>query len=271
MSMGARIFNLDDNERFVRSTSPVEAKIEELPAQAGFRGAISLPLLPDLIQIYTVSMADGALTIDRGTQTGTIWLEQGAIVHAVCGKKTGEEAVYELLRWEDGRFSLDTEARAPFHSIHASWQGVLMEGCRRIDEAAFASAGEELQVSAPSSSTEPLDDVCLAIEQALNGFLSVAILDRGDGSVLAHRSGANGISFRSVGPLIAEMLQRQSQAMASLGHPGSLQDSFSTLEDQVHLLEVLSESRVLYLAVKRGGVNLATVRRVVAHALSRLS
>src|SRR5689334_7150367 len=75
--------------------------------RTGFSGAISLPLLPDLIQIYTVSLANGALTIRRGVDQGTIWFEQGQMVHAECGDLVGEEAVYQLLHWENGHFSLD--------------------------------------------------------------------------------------------------------------------------------------------------------------------
>jgi CheY-like chemotaxis protein len=111
------------------------AAIDRLRARgAGFSGAISLPMLPDLIQIYTLSMANGALTIRHGERSGTIWFERGAIVHACCGDLRAERAVYELLRWQGGAFSLDPAATPPERSITASWQEVLMEGCRLLDE-----------------------------------------------------------------------------------------------------------------------------------------
>ena len=232
---------------------------------AGFSGAISLPLLPDLIQIYTISMADGALTIGSGTQSGTIWFEHGAMVHAVCGETTGEEAVYQLIQWHDGRFSLDKDARAPFRSIQTSWQEVLMEGCRRLDEAALAIVHDP-EHDDPDS---PLDAICARIQRYLNGFLAVAILDSRDGSLLAQRSRGDEISLQSAGPLIAELLSQQSKVMNSLGRPASLLDSFTTFGNQVHLLEVLPENRLLYLAVTRDGANLAVVRRAVDHAFAK--
>src|SRR4029453_5010210 len=100
----------------------------------GFSGAISLPLLPDLIQVYTASMADGALTIRRGPNEGTIWFERGEMIPAVCGQSVGGEAVYALLQWQNGHFSLDAGARSTVRSITSSWQTVLMEGCRLLDE-----------------------------------------------------------------------------------------------------------------------------------------
>jgi hypothetical protein len=247
--MTARIFNLDD-ERLNRAPLRV----------AGFSGAISLPLLPDLIQIYTTSMADGALTIHRGTENGTIWFDRGAMVHAVCGELTGEEAVYRLLQWHDGQFSHDRGAQAPSRSITASWQEVLMEGCRRLDE-------EALEEGLPERFLEML----LQIEQDVRGLLGMALLDSADGSLLAQRPHGGALDFEAAGPLVAELLRQQSRIMTSLGCPPSLLDSLSILGDQVHLLEALPEGRLLYLVVDRNGVNLATVRRAVDRALARLS
>jgi hypothetical protein len=254
--MTARIFNLQEDERFVRAT--------------GFSGAISLPLLPDIIQIYTVSMADGALTIRRGTQSGTIWFERGAMVHAVCGALTGEEAVYRLLEWGDGQFSLDKTAAAPLHSIEASWQEVLMEGCRRLDEAAMGEVKDATPaLSGAAPAPQPFAAAFSHIEQSLTGLLAVAVLDVADGTVIAQRVRTAALDFRTAGPLIAELLRQQARVMASLGRPAALLDSFSTLDDQVHLLDSLPEGRLLYLAVARDGVNLAVVRRVVDRALGR--
>jgi hypothetical protein len=258
--MSARILNFEDDERLARAA---RGELELLPSASGFSGAISLPLLPDLIQIYTVSMANGALTIRRGMQSGTIWFERGAMVHATCEELTGEEAVYALLRWDDGRFSLDSSGEAPVHSITASWQEVLMEGCRRLDEAAAAEK--------PSPSTPSFDAVFSELEQALSGFLGVAVLDSTEGSLVAQRSRESGLDFEAAGPFVAELLRQQAAVMRSLGRTASLLDSLSILGDQVHLIEALPEGRLLYLAVAREAVNLAVVRRAVDRALGRLS
>jgi Domain of unknown function (DUF4388) len=276
--MTARIFNLDD-ERLTRTSSPGSSDatrpagdLELLPSSQGFSGAISLPLLPDLIQIYTVSMADGALTIRRGTQSGTIWFDQGAMVHAVCGELTGEEAVYRLLQWHDGQFSLDTGAKAPFRSITASWQKVLMEGCRRLDEAALEDALARAARPAPASAAaDSFGELFTQLEQDVRGFVGAAVLDGGDGSLLAQRPQGGGLDFEAAAPMVAELLRQQVKIMAALGRPSSLLDSLAILGDQVHLLEALPEGRLLYLVVAKHGVNLAAVRRVVDRALGRLT
>lgn len=266
--MTARIFNLDD-ERLSRTSAPESTGVgrpggdlELLPRATGFSGAISLPVLPDLIQIYTVSMASGALTIRRGAQLGTIWFQQGAMVHAACGELTGEEAVYRLLRWHDGQFSYDTEAAAPLRSIAASWQEVLLEGCRRLDE--------ETGSSDPAPA-EAFAGLLARIEQDVRGLAGVAVLDSRDGTVVAQRPQESALDFAGAAPLVAQLLRLQSQIMTALGRPSPLLDSLSTLGDQVHLLEALPEERLLYLVVARDGVNVAAVRRVVDLALGRIS
>src|SRR5690349_15952355 len=175
--------------------SSANARIFHLNGSTGFSGAISLPLLPDLIQIYTVSMADGALTIRRGTDMGTIWFERGAMVHAVCGEITGKEAVYALLRWNDGHFSFDGDETAPLRSITASWEEVLLEGCRRLDE---SPSGEAPQ----SASSRAYDEVFTHIEKALSGFAGAAVFDR-DGAVVEQSPRARSLDFAQAGAHIA--------------------------------------------------------------------
>lgn len=272
--MTARIFNLDD-ERLSRTTASSEqdrapGELEVLLPPAGFSGAISLPLLPDLIQIYTVSMADGALTIRRGTQAGTIWFDQGAMVHAVCGDLTGEEAVYRLLQWHDGQFSLDRDAKAPLRTITASWQKVLMEGCRRLDEDALEKALALTAVPASVATTaEPFGELFSRLEQEVRGFTAVAMLDS-DGSLIAQRP-QGALDFDAAAPLVGELLRQQAKITASLGRSSSLLDSLAILGDQIHLLEAVPEGRLLYLIVAKDGVNLASVRRTVDRALGKLS
>lgn len=122
-------------EKPVRTESLIAAIDRLLVRGQGFSGAISLPMLPDLIQVYTLSLTTGALAIRRGGSSGTLWFDNGKIVHAVCGDRTGEPAVYEMLSWQGGEFSLDTETKPTERTITASWQEVLLEGCRLLDEA----------------------------------------------------------------------------------------------------------------------------------------
>ena len=218
--------------------------IELLRGGAGFSGAISLPLLPDLIQIYTISLANGALSIRRGTDIGTIWFERGEMAHAVCGDIIGEEAVYQLLQWRSGYFSLDGDARPPMRSITASWQTLLMEGCRRLDEGATEDPA-----------------ILEKLERVLDGFIGGAVLND-DGSVLVRRTKGTLLDYSTAGLLIAEFVRNAARNATFL-------DSVFSAGDTLHYIKPISGERVLHLAVERGSFNVAVIRRAVDSVAAR--
>lgn len=131
-------------EKPLRAKHLIETIDRLLARGRGFSGSISLPMLPDLIQVYTLSQTTGALGIRRGSRSGTIWFDRGKIVHANCGDQIGEAAVYEMLSWQGGEFSLDSDRRPTERTITGSWQEVLLEGCRLLDEASGTPALPEL-------------------------------------------------------------------------------------------------------------------------------
>lgn len=222
----------------------------------GFSGAISLPLLPDLIQIYTVSMATGALTISRGAEHGTLWFDRGEIVHAICGNEKGEAAVYRMLHWSDGEFVLDNGARAPQRTITASWQNVLMEGCRRLDEEDGGSG---------------MDTACAELARTLEGLRHVAVFDA-EGRLLAQRSRADGAGLANAGPALIDMLRQQARALEALAiAPASVLDCCWILGDQMHLFEALRNGRLLHVVVDRNDINLAVLRRAIERVVNWLA
>lgn len=102
--------------------------------RGGFRGDVSLPMLPDLVQLYSLARVDGALRIVNGSGTGTLWFHAGDIVHARCGDATGVAAFFEMMRWGGGRFLLEPLEEPPERTIRESVASLLLEGARLEDE-----------------------------------------------------------------------------------------------------------------------------------------
>jgi CheY-like chemotaxis protein len=111
-----------------------------LATVTGFSGAVVLQMLPDIIQMYALSRVTGALRISRGAAEGGIWFDSGEIVHATCEELTGPAAVYRLLTWDGGSFGLEAGATVPERTVKESWQELLIEGCRLLDESRQGSA-----------------------------------------------------------------------------------------------------------------------------------
>ena len=99
-----------------------------------FQGSLKELPLPDIIQLVSVSGKTGVFTLKNGNEAGSIYLQDGHIVHAQVGDLAGEEAVYELAIWPQGEFVFTPGQAAPSSSIQKSNTNLLMEAARRIDE-----------------------------------------------------------------------------------------------------------------------------------------
>ena len=67
--------------------------------------------LPSLMQAITREGSTAVLRVQRGTEDGgngqgALYFCEGALIHALTGDVVGDEAMYELLGWSEGRFRL---------------------------------------------------------------------------------------------------------------------------------------------------------------------
>jgi hypothetical protein len=90
--------------------------------------------LVDVIQLKGVSRFTGCISVHGEGFTGLLFFREGQVVHAETGHLTGEEAFYEIAQRPNTTFALQT-ASTDSHTIHRSWQFLLMESQRLMDEA----------------------------------------------------------------------------------------------------------------------------------------
>jgi DNA-binding response OmpR family regulator/predicted regulator of Ras-like GTPase activity (Roadblock/LC7/MglB family) len=98
------------------------------------RGNLRTLSLPNIVQINCEERHKARLQLKRQGQQGSIYFAEGDVVHAELGSWVGEDAVYELLNWEQGSFELEQGVSAPERTINVGWSSLLLEGMRRIDE-----------------------------------------------------------------------------------------------------------------------------------------
>jgi response regulator RpfG family c-di-GMP phosphodiesterase len=101
----------------------------------GVSGSLKEMGLPEIIQILWHGRKTGRLKIKVLSESGEIHFVNGSIFNALWASLRGEEAVYAMLRIEDGEFALDPNFTAPQQVIQASPEALLLEGMRRLDEA----------------------------------------------------------------------------------------------------------------------------------------
>ena len=123
------------------------SKIRDLIAREdrALEGDLSMMSLASIIQINCEERNQAQLVLNHQGSEAQIFFNEGDIIHAEVGNQTGDEAIYELLRWEDGSFRLKMDAEPSARTINKGWSGLLLEGMRRIDEATagWSPDGEE--------------------------------------------------------------------------------------------------------------------------------
>ena len=102
-------------------------------ATNGFHGDVEGCSLVDLVQLACIEGYDRKLAVQRGKNNGTIYFADSEIVHAESGKITGEEAFYDIMSWPSGTFSMVFSGTGT-RTIDSSWNFLLIEAARRIDE-----------------------------------------------------------------------------------------------------------------------------------------
>lgn len=126
----------DHAEPHERASAMEELRTSTGIVGSGFRGEVTSRNLLELVQLVTMSMSSGALRLACAEGRGTMWLEDGMIVHAEAGAQRGERAFQCMLRWTRGTFHIEVGVAAPERSITFSTTELLLEGARLLDEEA---------------------------------------------------------------------------------------------------------------------------------------
>ena len=101
----------------------------------GFTGKLKDVYLVDLIQMFCLSASSLCLQVENAEQTGSIFFEEGEIVHAVCQELVGEAAFYHMLGWQTGCFETDSVSKTyEKKTISQNYNMLIMEAARRFDE-----------------------------------------------------------------------------------------------------------------------------------------
>jgi hypothetical protein len=103
--------------------------------------------LPSLLQAMTREKASAVLRLQRGTDDGadqgSVYFCEGALVHALAGEAVGDEAMYQLLGWSEGRFRLVRDADKQPRTITAGLANFITTETSRPVGGLSAAPGKE--------------------------------------------------------------------------------------------------------------------------------
>jgi hypothetical protein len=97
-------------------------------------GQLEVMGAPGVLQMCHLTRLTGVLMVESGTRWMTIRFREGEIVGASGDEHEGANAVYAFLAWEEGRFHF-APGQQRGERIGPSFAELVLEGCRRLDEA----------------------------------------------------------------------------------------------------------------------------------------
>ncbi len=87
------------------------------------------------------------IRVRQDSDQGTIYIQEGEIVHAECGEQIGIEAFFTVLGWQRGQFETMEAPTVADATIKDPCQFLLMEAARQADEMAQARAEMEAEIA----------------------------------------------------------------------------------------------------------------------------
>ena len=89
--------------------------------------------LAEILQAVCTAHRTGQLTFRSAGSYGYVFLQQGQVLHAVCGTVESDEAVYQMLAWPPGVYQLNEDILPHHRTITSTWEQLLFEGASRLD------------------------------------------------------------------------------------------------------------------------------------------
>jgi DNA-binding response OmpR family regulator len=115
----------------------------------GMDGEIEVIGAPGVLQMCHISLFTGAFTSHYEGQRAQIHFREGEIIAAETNGWRGPDAVYAFLGWTQGHFEFVMGDPGEGVALGQSFDQLLLEGCRRLDEAGRdASLGKAADVPA---------------------------------------------------------------------------------------------------------------------------
>jgi hypothetical protein len=88
----------------------------------------------EILQMSCLSQRSGRFTFKSGRGNSEIFLQQGAVRHAVFGSLEGEAAVAEIFRWRQGRFYFEEGIISQEQTVNRPWAHLLIDNLQKLDE-----------------------------------------------------------------------------------------------------------------------------------------
>jgi Domain of unknown function (DUF4388) len=88
----------------------------------------------EILQMSCLSQRSGRFIFKSGRGNSEIYLQHGAVRHAIFGSLEGEPAVAEIFRWRQGRFYFEEGVISQVQTVDRPWAHLLIDNLQKLDE-----------------------------------------------------------------------------------------------------------------------------------------
>jgi hypothetical protein len=88
----------------------------------------------EILQMSCLGQRSGRFTFKSSRGNSEIYLQQGAVRHAVFDSLEGEAAVAEIFRWRQGRFYFEEGIISQVQTVDRPWAHLLIDNLQKLDE-----------------------------------------------------------------------------------------------------------------------------------------
>jgi CheY-like chemotaxis protein len=104
---------------------------EKATLREGLLGKLGDVSVIDILQLLSNTSKSGNLLISDGTLEGNVYFMKGRIFNAELGNVKGEDAIYDMIYWEDGFFRFN-QGEIPRQDIIAAPTNKIISKCQRL-------------------------------------------------------------------------------------------------------------------------------------------
>jgi hypothetical protein len=105
------------------------------PAQRStLEGDLENMQVPNLLQSVGMNKLTGRLEIKSKADLATVWFHDGTPLHCVMRNSEGDNALIELVSWEEGQFHFFPEPKIDKKTVNKRFEFLLMEGATFQDQ-----------------------------------------------------------------------------------------------------------------------------------------
>lgn len=166
--------------------------------------------LVEIVQFNCQNRSTAKVTVRNDAATGTIYFNQGQVIHAVYDTDTGEEAFYQLIGWPEGSFVIEKDVNSPEKSIVIPWNALLLQGMQYLDEQR-ARKQEKLdeEVNQEAAITQ---DALQTLANNLNGFVAAHLVHI-NGDIVATLVTETRLDEATVTDVLFQLIEQASELM----------------------------------------------------------